>query len=303
MSHAARHPARPLAWLLLGAVLTLSACRGAGVEPGQLARVGDAVLTEDEVAQALTVVPPGVDLETARSQYVEQWVTSQLLAQEARRRGLRDLPEVRRQLEESERSVLATALLSALYDEHAADISRAELEAYFERHRERLRLREPYVRVRFLETATAAAAEEARALLVGLAGGGLDPAASDSVFAAAARRLALDTTAVLALAGSYVPQSRLVRQVGTSPWSIVPQLAAGQTSEVMQTPEATYFVLQLVERVPAGAEPRIDWVADELRHRITVQHRRAVVAREVERLRYEAAARGHLRVADPEATP
>jgi hypothetical protein len=285
--------------LLLAAGLVLGGCRSVESDRDYVARIGDATLTEAEVEKALQVVPQGMDPETARAQFVEQWITGQLLAREALRRGLRDQEDVRRQLEDNERNVLASALLSALYDEDSASFSRSEMEAYLDQNRDRMRLREPYVRVRFIDAATADEGDRARAELVDLYRDSLEPAARDSAFAATVRRFAIDTTAALSLASSFVAQSRLTRQAGGGPWSVIGQLSDRETSPVLATQDSTFIVIQLVERAPAGAEPRLDWVADEIRRRLAIRNRQQVVAREVQRLRTEAEARGELRLSTP----
>jgi hypothetical protein len=288
-----------LVLLLLAAGLVLGGCRNVDPERDFVARVGDAILTEAEVEKALEVVPQGMDPETARAQFVEQWITGHLLAREARRRGLRDEEDVRRQLEDNERNVLASALLGTLYDEDNASFSRSEMEAYLDQNRDRMRLREPYVRVRFIDAATAEDGARARAELVELYRDGLEPPARDSAFAATARRFAIDTTAALSLASSFVAQSRLTRQAGGGPWSVIGQMSDRETSPVLVSPDSTFIVIQLAERAPAGSEPRLDWVADEIRRRLAIRNRQQLVAREVQRLRTEAEARGELRLSTP----
>jgi len=256
--------------------------------------VGEARLTEADLGRALAAMPPGMDSLAAREQYVEQWVTGQLLAQEARRRGLRDSDEVRRQLEDNERNVLAAAFLGALYDEDAAGFSAADLETYFSRNRDRLRLREPYVRVRFVEAGTRATAEAARERLLALARA--PEPARDSLFAGIAAEHALAPEASVALAGSLVPQSRLARQAAGVPWTVVAQLRPDETSEVLVAPDSTFLIVQLAERAPAGATPELEWVSEEIRRQLALQSRQQLVAREVMRLRAEAEARGDLRL-------
>lgn len=296
---------RPPLWVvglvvLGGLAVVLGGCGSEPARPDFVARVGEAVLTRADLSGALEAMPAGMDSATAKAQYVEQWVTSQLLALEAERRGLRDTYEVQRQLAENERNVLAAALLGALYEADESTISTADLETYFERNRTRLRLREPYVRIRFVETPSRADAETALAALQEIVHDDPNPTAADSAFVALARLHAADTTATLALARSYIPQSRLARQTGTAPGTVVAQLEPGETSPVLATPDSAFYVIQLVERVPAGAEPQLAWIAEDIRRQLAIERRKQAVAREVQRLRTEAEARGDLRVRIPE---
>lgn len=291
-------------WVVLVVVLptagVLAGCREEAPPPDVVARVGPAYLTEDDLAEALAPMPPSMDSTLARDQYVEQWVTNQLLAHEARRRGLREVPEVRRQLEANETNVLASALLGAFYEDDRAAVSMADLEAYFERNQDRLRLREPYVRVRFLEVADADSAAAARNALLNALRSTADPSERDSLFVITATRFAADSAASLALARSFIPQGRLLHHNTSAPWGVVAQLGAGEVSQVLPTTNETYFVVQVAERVPAGAVPELSWVQEDVQRQLLIQNRKQLVAREVQRLRNEAEARGELRLPDNE---
>lgn len=279
--------------LALAAAALLAGCGSPERPPDVVARVGEAYLGREEIEGALAGLPPGLDSATARQQFVEQWVTTQLMAQAAEARGLREDPEVRRQLAESERAVLAAAFVGALYEEQEGLLSRADLEAYFEQNRERLALREPYVRVRFIETRSPEAAAEARAAL--------EAATSDSLWIEAASTFAADTAASLALARQYVPEARLARAEGASPWQALGQLEPGQTSPVLEADSTSFLTIQLVDRRPAGSIPELAWIEEEILHRLAIQARKQLVARQVARLRAEAEARHALVLPDDPA--
>lgn len=285
--------------LVVAALVAWAGCRAQPPSPEPyVARVGPAVLTEEDLDAALAVVPESVDSLTAREQFVEQWVTAELMARDAEARGLRDRPDVQRQLAENERAVLAAALLGVLYEETAADVPRAELEAYFARNRDRLRLREPYVRVRLIEAATEADAEAARAALQEAMQG----ARQDSLWEAAARAYAVDTTLALALGRAYVPESRLRGATAHAVWDALGPLGPGQIAPVIEA-GGTFFVVQLLDRAAAGAAPELGWIEDEVRRQIAIQSRKQLVARHVQRLRTQAEARGELELHTPADAP
>lgn len=148
-----------------------------------------------------------MDSTEASQQVIEQWITNQLLYQEALRRGLRNDPEVQRLLEENERSVLISALLERLYQEEEAgeegQPGPAEVQAYYERYKEQLRLREPYVRVRYLHTTRE---EDARTVHRTLREA---TAVSDSLWEALVDRYADNPEEARLLASRYFPESRL----------------------------------------------------------------------------------------------
>lgn len=284
---------------LLAVLLLAVGCQSSPQASGPyVARVGEATLTEDELDAALAAAPAGVDSMTARQQVIEQWVTAELMARDAEERGLAERPEVQRQLAENERAVLAAALLSTLYEEDLAALNRAELEDYFEQHRERLRLREPFVRVRFIETTSEDSASAAREAMQQA----MLSAGQDSLWEATARAYAADTATSLSLGREYVPESRLLTSDAASAWQVLPQLGPGQIGAVQEIGDR-YFVIQLVDRVPAGEEPELAWIEDEVRRQVEIQSRKQIVARHVQRLRNEAQARNELDIREPAAPP
>lgn len=281
-------PLRPL--LALVPVLVLAAC-GPEVEPDRedvVARVGDAVLTEADVADALGGVPVGLDSLTAHEQVVEQWVQRELLVQEARRQGLAESPEVQKLLAENERSTLEAAALEHFFASNPAEPDEEALQAYYDAHRDELALREPYVRLRHLRVATADAAAQAQRALQQAA----DSPHADSLFVRVARQFADDADGAVALAAEYVPEERLA--------GLDPALGA-QVAAQAAGPEVTLFpagrrfhVVQVVDRVPAGTVPPFSLVRRELAERLAVQMRRDMEARLLSQLRSEARARGRL---------
>lgn len=278
---------------LLPLALLLAACGGADAPAalGQgavVARVGDARLTEGDLAEALGDAPSGLDSTTAREQVVEQWVQRELLVQEARAQGLDDDPAVRRLLAENERATLEAAALDAYFAQAPAEPSEDELSAYYDAHRQALALREPYVRLRHLRVADRPRAEHARAAL----DRALDSAYPDSLFALVAREYADDPEGAVAMAGEYVSEARLLaldQPLGER----VAALPAGAQVAVVPVGR-TFHVVQVVDRVPAGTVPPFRLVRDELAERLAVQRRRDAEARLIQQLRSEAQARGRL---------
>ena len=276
--------------LCVVAALAVAAC---GSDPASgtgdvVARLGDARLTEGDLAEALSDVPAGLDSATAREQVVEQWLQRELLVQEARRRDLDDDPAVRRLLAESERATLEAAALDAALAESPSQPTEAELEAYYQANRDGLALREPYVRLRHLRVADPSRAAQARAALSRALGSPYP----DSLFALVAREFADDPEGAAALAGEYVSQSRLL-SLDQALGERVAALPAGGTVAVVPVGR-TFHVVQVVDRVPAGTVPPFRLLRDELAERLAVQRRRTAQARLLQQLRSQALARGDL---------
>ncbi len=283
---------RAAAVLIASGVLFLAACNEPEPAPDYVARLGDRILTRSEVDSALSAMATGIDSTEAQRQIVEQWVSDALLYEEAERRGLRTEPDVQRLLRESEQSVLISALLAHLYDEVPASPSEAELGAYYERYKDQLRLREPFVRVRYLSTADADSARAALNLMQRAR-----PSLSDNAWIRLVARFAADRQGSLALSSTHQPESRLFSNAPAVQNALV-ALKEGQISPIIAT-DSLYTIVQLVERVPAGSTPEMEWIRDELARRLAIQSRKQMYARQVQKLRNEALAREDLVLPEP----
>jgi parvulin-like peptidyl-prolyl isomerase len=271
--------------------LALSACGNAAApspEDGHAAQVGDEVLSETEVGEALAVLPAGLDSTTARRQVIAQWVKSRLLAQEARRQGLLEEEDVRRQLEDNERAVLAAALIDRFFEANPVEPTDDEIETYFEANRAQLVLREPYVRLRLLSLDDQQRATAARASLVRASTSPF----SDSLWTLTVQEYATDPAGALAFASTYLPQSRLAgldAAIATQARLLNP----GEISPVVES-NRRFHVVQLLDRVAAGTTPELAWVREELRQRLAIEQRNDMLIRQVEQLQNEAQADGRL---------
>ena len=266
--------------------LALAACNGSPVAEEYVVRLGSETLSRQELEDALAGVPVEFDSADASRQIVEQWVTSQLLFAEARRRGIDREPDVRASILEAERAVVVNALLEDLYAEADEGPTDEEIQEYYERNQERLRLVEPYVRLRYISTDSLEAASEARRQLVRL-----DTTASDA-WEALVSEFADEPAVSIALAGSLVPESRAFSEFPVLGQALA-STAEGRTSPVV-TERGTYHVVQVIERVPAGTIPRRAWIEAPLRQQLQIESRKLLYARLVQRLRNEALAREQL---------
>ncbi len=272
-----------LLWAVLGVFLAVGCAQPASPD-AFVARVDNAYLTEEEVSAALANLPQGLDSVETRRQFINQWVTNELLFQEALRSNLRSQEDVQRRLAESERAVLIDALVSQLFEQSSASTSQAEMTAYFELNKEQLRLREPFVRVRYLYTTDADSARLARRLLLQSS-----TATADSVWSALTQRFAQDPRVSQSLAANYIPESRLFMEQPVLRERLG-QLNARQTAPLFESNGYTHL-LQLTDRVAAGSLPELSWIEDQVRRQLTLDTRKQMYERQVQRLRTEALSR------------
>ncbi len=275
--------------LMLVFVLGLSACKEKHEDVDYIARVGDRLLTMDDLGPMFEVFPVGQDSSEALEQIAEEWVKNELIAQEAIRRGLRNDTEVQRLVVENERSVLVSTFVSRLFQEESLEPSPEEIEAYYAKNVDQLALREDYIRVRYLSSQDAVQAEQARLLLRDATVAGK----ADSLWPSLIDRYALDANASAMLSNTFYPRSVLFPSAQLR--EMVARLTVNQISPVIQEGENYHFV-QVAERRLAGAVPELMWIEAELKQRLTIEARKQMLARQVQRLRTEALAREDLEI-------
>lgn len=270
---------------LLGLVLLgigTIGCQSEEASSSYVARVGSHYLTQSDLDRMLAGMGPTLDSTEARQQIIDQWVTRTLLYREAQRQNLESVEKVQRELDRQRRSILVTALKNRLYDEADLAPSPEAVRAYFEQHKEQMRLREPYASVRYLATARRAAAQTVHEALRTLS------PEEDSTWTRLVQEHAADTLQAHRLSQRSLPASRLTEQL---PFS-AEQLAALQDGDITPVVEnnGRYHVLRLDRRIPEGTAPQLEWVEPKIRRRLRIRARKQMYAHEVQRLRNEAQA-------------
>jgi parvulin-like peptidyl-prolyl isomerase len=117
---------------------------------------------------------------------------------------------------------------------------------------------------------------------------GTRAADADSMWAQLCRRYADQPARARSLAGRFLPESRLFSQL---PYvrDELEALREGEIAPLIRDGDR-YHLLQLVQRAEAGATPKLEWVAEDIRRRLRIRHRKQMYAREVQRLRNRAKA-------------
>jgi hypothetical protein len=250
-------------------------------------KIGDVYLEAEEVEAALINMPPELDSLIARQQYIESWITNELLAQEARKHNLQAEPDVQQKIEASERSVLISEMTSRIEDQ-MPQVTEEEIKIYFDQNVDELRLRERYLWVRYISTTDSVKAQQAQEELSQLS----QSNAPDSLWRSLIRSYAADTAKALVLSSNYFPQSRLFLN-NPALRVALNQLNQGETAPVIRI-NNTYHVMQLVGLVVAGSKPQLAWYREEIRNLLRIQARRQLFTNRVAQLKNEAEASGHL---------
>jgi hypothetical protein len=252
-----------------------------------IARVGSAELTDFDLRAA------GADSLSAvrgyASEYVSEWVISELLYQEATRRGLSDSDELRRQLEETRKSLAIAALLdkelSVSHNDTAWSLDSAQ--AFYRAHPDEFTLKED---VALISLAVFPEREQANIFRSSLLRGqnwesSVAAIGSDSLGAPQILRM---HHRQYFLASTLLPQEL---------WRLARTIARDEPSYAVRTDQG-YAILQVHSFKQAGEVADFDYVRPEIAARFLIEHRRRQYDRLVATLRSRRAA--DIRVSRPD---
>ncbi len=225
-----------------------------------VARVGNARLTPEELSKS-----GSVHTEHSSRQYVSNWVTNELLYQEARRNGIPEADDVLQQIEEAKRQLVINAYLEKkVYADEPFDIGDEELSTEFKEHRAAYRLHEDVAKMSF---ALFEEREPANAFRLKILRG--------TSWSDAAQQVQSDSETkeqVLRVATQeYFTQSMLYPE---ELWKIARTLSKEDVSYVVKT-SAGYCVVLVHATMKQGELPDFEYAKNEIRERLTIERRKA----------------------------
>ncbi len=241
------------------------------------ARVGDAVLTKEELAADLPAGYEEQDGGVLRRSLIDSWIERQLLLQEADKNGVFERADVQRQIKENSEAIAIGSLVESSITATPFQPSDADLSRYYSRNRANLVLREPYVRFSAFFGRTEAEADAA---------------------ATAARRTPTDPPAWQTVGGSTRMLSDTITAATALPFEseelseALLDLSPGRSTTVEK--DGRWVVLVLHERRDVGDLPPMRWVKPEILNRLRIDTRRTALRLLVSRLRDQAMSRGTL---------
>jgi hypothetical protein len=242
-------------------MLCAAGCAKQGPSRSFSARVGSVELPRDEVHREADSL--GVSREGSRA-YVDDWVVSELLYQEAQRRGLAETDDIRRQLDAARKRLAIEALLQKeLFGAAGPSLSNEEIEAWYRSHASTFVLKEDVARVDFALFAERDPANQFRSAL--LRGGTWENALQQIRRDSAAAHM-LRATAT----GQYFTQSTLYPE---ELWKLARTLAKDEVSFVVKT-AAGHYVMAVRGLARAGELPDYAYVKDQVRERLLIEQRR-----------------------------
>jgi parvulin-like peptidyl-prolyl isomerase len=200
--------------------------------------------------------------------YVQRWINTELLAQEAKRRGLDRRPKVRRQLADLRREVLATALVESETAEGVTPTSE-ELRARYEKDAEAFRRSEDEYLLQEILVPSWQQATELRTRIL-----------NGESFEALAEQNSQASSARAGGSTGYLRRAQMAPEIAQQ----VPRAPLGKVLSPLKT-EAGYYLVKVVDVKPAGSLREFAEVEGLLRERVLVEKMRERQRELVKRLR------------------
>jgi hypothetical protein len=239
-----------------------SGCGGPDKGHGYVARVNNAVLTQED----LVVTRDSLGTPTALSkEYVNEWVVTELLYQEAERRGVPDAPEFQSQLEKTRKRLAVAALLQKeVYDAvDTAAITEAAIAESFKASGTAYALREDMVQASLVLFRERDAASNFRTTVM-----------RGTLWDEALRRVA----AVPAQQAQIVrtDDHRYLTRATLYPeelWRLARSLPREEVAFPLRTSEG-YYILRVHQSFRQGELPPLEYVRAEVREHLLMDLRR-----------------------------
>ena len=270
--------------LLVPLVALFAGCSREGPSRPYVARVGSVELREDDLAVGADSL---ARVQGKSMAFINEWVVSELLYQEAQRRGLADSDLLRKQLEATRKRLAVEALLDREVYGGADAVSDDEVAGAFKKNVSSFTLREEVARVSYALFADRDEANQFRASI-------LRGSSWEDALAASTR----DSTRAHGLRA--VARNQYFTQATLFPdelWKLARTLPREEVSYVVKT-AAGYCVLTVHSIKHVGETPEFDYVKSEVRDRLLIDRRRARYEQLVTDLRSRHNVEVNLSVAD-----
>lgn len=221
---------------------------GLGKDKDMVAKIGDKVITGDQIEQYLKGLPPQVSARYGaaqiRREIAEGFVSMEMLAWEARRRGIDKRDDVKQRIDMLIDQALAREIEEEL--KKGITITEEDLKKYYDEHPEKYSA-QPRIDARII---TVLSEPEAKTVLEKIKKGG--------DFAALAKQYSKDPSAKRGGELGMLRKGRLDPALD----SVVFTMKEGEVSQVIKTPEG-YSILK-VDKISEGREKSYDRVKRSL---------------------------------------
>lgn len=226
-----------------------------------IARVGDAELTLKEARSHIDT--SGAVIEGQLRSYTSHWVNAELIYQDAKRSGIENNDQFKRQLDEAKRQLVNQTYLEHTLYVDSAGITDRMVREYFNTHAQEFFAREDMMKLNLI----AFTSRERASVFAALISRG--SSWKDAV-ETTRRDTATQTTISTDIMGQYFTEHTLFP---AELWKVAVSLNLNDASFPVKT-SVGYCVVQPLASVKQGKPAEFDIVKDEVRQRVLIERRR-----------------------------
>ncbi len=265
---------RNLLILSISFLLFMVSCKESEQQKTYLARVGNSYLSAETAEQYIGSSFDTSDVRTRM--YVNRWVESELLYQQALIKGFADSHDIEKQLADIRKQLIIQSYLDKEIYSGIEQLSDYDLKNYYDQHTKEFELREANVRVNRAVFSDRASANDFRSFLV-----------KGKSWSDASSRFSEDEIKVAALQSNLM--SITYTQITLYPtelWKVVQNLQKGDVSFPVKSGDK-FYVIQLLEKSEKGSTANFETVIDEVKSRLSIEKRREKYDKLLQNLRKE----------------
>ncbi len=250
-----------LSFILLSFGLIFFSCKKEEINRPYLARVGNSILTYQEVESVL-----GGDFDKSNPRflvYVQKWIETEILYQEAMKKGMSTNAEVEKQLLEIRRQLAVQHLITHEIYSDSSELPESELKSYFENHPEEFIFRDDAVLLNYGSFNDRQVANDFRADIL-----------KDKSWTEATSNLREDVQKGESI--TSIVSDNMFTQSTLFPvelWKIVQNLSGNDISFPIKVGE-NYFVVQVLEKYLKGTQADYKTVRSEVKVKALIAKRR-----------------------------
>lgn len=221
-----------------------------------VAKVNDAVLTEEQIKSALS---QDRNRGKYRSEFIHNWIENEILYQEAAKNGILEDKEFNSIVEQSKKEIAAAFFINKILAENKIEPTEDEMRKYYENNKEEFKLTDDLLRLNIINF-------------------------SDFDKAVQFRNMAIETNWNSSLNKYRTESSILSNQAGQllykyqlQPLSLLRSLNGLQKDDVslvIETEPSKFAVVQLTEKFNKDMIPSFDDAKEEVKERLTIIKRK-----------------------------
>lgn len=260
----------PFFFLLL-AITAFAGCEQSPPAGRAVARVNNSVLTMEMIREQ---VDTGRVLnETDIRQFVNRWITNELLYQESQQKGIENTDAIERKVAEARKQLsIAELLEQEVYAAAEKSIQNSEVAAYYQEHSDEYLLSDDLVRLSVIIFNTNAAASRFRSSALGEIG--WDESVRIFREDAAGGVASYSDSLFFTQPSLYPPEL----------WKVATALGMFEVSFPVNT-SIGYVVMRSLGQYKKGTLSPIHYVQNDIRHRLTMERRQQRYQEYIQRLR------------------